>query len=214
MSKELLYKVERTARVWTHGTLGSATKRVWLVAHGYGQLAEYFIKHFEHLNPETNFVIAPEALSRAYINGLSGRVGASWMTKEIRLNEIDDYIAYLDVVVEDLLSDHKLSNFNIIALGFSQGAVTISRWVRLHEEDVKVMVLWGGQPGTELFTKEFFKKVPIIFAMGNKDAYISKELRLQLEEQSRNCEWTFKVLEYEGEHSLNKEVISIIEKEF
>ena len=44
MSKELLFKVERSARVWTHGELTKQTKRIWIVAHGYGQLSKYFIK--------------------------------------------------------------------------------------------------------------------------------------------------------------------------
>ncbi|MEZ5009818.1 MAG: hypothetical protein R2753_16840 [Chitinophagales bacterium] len=214
MAKELFFKVERTARVWTHGELTDATKRIWLVTHGYGQLAEYFIKNFEHLDPKTNFVIAPEALSKAYINGMSGRVGASWMTKEMRLAEIEDYTTYLNTVFQKLTEGFKLSKFNIIALGFSQGAATISRWTRLNEEIVEAMILWGGQPGIELFVKENFKKLPIIFVIGDKDPYISRELKQQLKDQSNKCNWSFKVLEYEGEHNLDKNLLSILENNF
>ncbi|MBK9635339.1 MAG: hypothetical protein IPO64_12805 [Bacteroidetes bacterium] len=59
---------------------------------------QIFIEKFEDFDPEEHFVIAPEALSKGYIDGLTGRVGASWMTKEDRTNEIQDYINYLESV--------------------------------------------------------------------------------------------------------------------
>jgi len=34
--------VARTARYYQLGELSSATKQIWFVCHGYGQLAEYF----------------------------------------------------------------------------------------------------------------------------------------------------------------------------
>ena len=36
--------------------------------------------------------MAPEGLSRFYLEGFSGKVGATWMTREDRLNDIDNYL--------------------------------------------------------------------------------------------------------------------------
>jgi hypothetical protein len=58
---------QKTARVFTYGQLTEKTKLVWIVTHGYGFLAEFFIKKFEELNPDENFVIVPEALNRFYL---------------------------------------------------------------------------------------------------------------------------------------------------
>ena len=80
--------------------LTEATERIWLVFHGYGQLAEYFIKKFEDLDPTKNFIIAPQGLSKYYLQGVYGRVGASWMTKEDRLTEIANQYAYIDEVLK------------------------------------------------------------------------------------------------------------------
>jgi hypothetical protein len=90
-------QVWRTARYYTHGTARASTQEVWLLAHGYGQLADNFLKKFSFLSPEKYWLIAPEALSRFYVDGLgmqNPRVGASWMTKESRETEIEDYIQY------------------------------------------------------------------------------------------------------------------------
>jgi hypothetical protein len=47
--------VRRTARYYTLGEISSATREVWFVIHGYGQLAEYFIRHFRGMN-DGNFL--------------------------------------------------------------------------------------------------------------------------------------------------------------
>ncbi|RZK92309.1 MAG: phospholipase, partial [Hymenobacter sp.] len=99
--------ISRTARYQQLGEFSAATRQLWLVAHGYGQLAEYFMRHFNSvhgLDPTGTVIVAPEALSRFYISGTSGRVGASWMTTADRLVEIADQAAYLDALLAHLLA--------------------------------------------------------------------------------------------------------------
>ena len=90
--------VSRTASYQQLGTLSARTRRVWFVCHGYGQLAAYFVRHFAFLAEAdpTTVVIAPEGLSRFYLTGNGGRVGASWMTRDDRLHEIADHINFLN----------------------------------------------------------------------------------------------------------------------
>ena len=40
------FATTRTARYYQLGALSAATRRVWFVAHGYRQLARYFLRHF------------------------------------------------------------------------------------------------------------------------------------------------------------------------
>ena len=94
--------VTRTARYYQQGELSAQTRRVWFVCHGYGQLAAYFSRHFAFLastDPGT-VIIAPEGLSRFYLQGNGGRVGASWMTRDDRLHEIDDHVGFLNQLAE------------------------------------------------------------------------------------------------------------------
>ena len=81
-------------------------------------------------------IVAPEALSRFYDGDMQARmhrdakVGASWMTREDRLSEIADYIAYLDAVHESILARlGGARRLPVTVLGFSQGGATAARWV-------------------------------------------------------------------------------------
>jgi hypothetical protein len=42
-------QIPKTAKVAYSGNPDNC-RRVWIVLHGYGQLSDYFIKHFEVLN--------------------------------------------------------------------------------------------------------------------------------------------------------------------
>ena len=66
---------------------GTNAKKVLYVLHGYGQLAEFFVRKFRELGDEY-LIVAPEGMHRFYLQGSSGRVGASWMTKEDREQDI------------------------------------------------------------------------------------------------------------------------------
>jgi predicted esterase len=129
------------ARYFKLGEISSTTKHCWFVLHGQGQLAQYFIQKFKSLESPTVCVIAPEGLSHYYLNGFGGRVGATWMTKENRLMDIENYICYLNTLLQQLSLP---SQIQITVLGFSQGAATASRWVMDGKINCKRLILWGG----------------------------------------------------------------------
>ncbi|MEI6312193.1 MAG: hypothetical protein WCP57_08045 [Bacteroidota bacterium] len=114
--------VEKTARVFTLGNPDAS--EVWILLHGYGMQASQMITYIEELPNENLFFIAPEGLSRFYWKGFEGNVVASWMTKEDRQDEINDYIKYLN----QLIDIYQLNTKKINVLGFSQGVATMSRW--------------------------------------------------------------------------------------
>ncbi len=128
------------ASYYTLNKLTEDTERVWLVFHGYGQLAEYFIKKFEGLDPKKNFIIAPQGLSKYYLDGVYGRVGASWMTKEDRLTEIENQYAYIDAV----LKQFDFSDKELIYFGFSQGTATMGRYAAHAKIPFSKMIIWAG----------------------------------------------------------------------
>jgi len=147
--------VGRTARYYTLGLAGAATQEVWLVCHGYGQLARYFLRRFAPLDDGTRLIVAPEALSRFYLGDPGGshakaRVGATWMTREDRLNEIRDYTAYLDAVYQRVLAGLPRAGIRVFALGFSQGVATACRWAALGAAVVNDLILWAGRVPPDL----------------------------------------------------------------
>ncbi|HEY0780735.1 MAG TPA: hypothetical protein VGD56_22450 [Gemmatirosa sp.] len=159
-------EVPRTARYVMLGADGPAVRAVWVALHGYGQLAEYFARHFAD-HAAGRLVIVPEVLNRFYLAapgggapasrapgsatpGTAPRVGATWMTREDRLNEIGDYVRYLDRVLDATTEAAAvdLARTPLAVLGFSQGAATACRWAAHRHVDglapAARVVLWGG----------------------------------------------------------------------
>src|SRR5690349_17842894 len=98
--------LSRTARYFTLGNSSSGVGEVWFACHGYGQLAGRFLAKLRVLDDGRRYLVAPEGLSRFYLSEspTERRVGASWMTREDRLAEIDDYVRYLDAVYADVFA--------------------------------------------------------------------------------------------------------------
>ncbi len=128
--------VSRSARCFTLG--GEAAAEAWVVAHGYGQLAGRFLRSVQVLATPTRLVVAPEGLSRFYLDAGAGKVGASWMTREDREQEIADSLAYLDQVRARLVPPVPLT-----VLGFSQGVATAARWAVNAAPAPVRLVAWG-----------------------------------------------------------------------
>ncbi len=155
-------EVLRTARVGLLGGVfpedGSpdpnapALDSVWYALHGYRQLAPRFLPRFAPVAGPRRLVVAPEGLSRFYLDGADrphdaeDRIGASWMTREDRLMEIRDYVRYLDRTAREMEprgGAGRPSPLYRTVLGFSQGAHTASRWALFGTVRPHRLILWG-----------------------------------------------------------------------
>ncbi len=168
-------QVKRTARYYTIGELNEQTKQIWFVLHGYGQMAQYFIRKFEVLNDGQTLIVAPEALSRFYLNGVSGRVGATWMTKEDRQSEIDDYVLYLNELCETIVANDSKIVVNV--LGFSQGTATALRWINNGKVRPKNLIIWAGYFGKglgDVVEEGKLDEIKTHFVYGTKDEYLGQ----------------------------------------
>jgi predicted esterase len=132
----------RTGRLVLEGDPTQKAQHLWLVFHGYRQLATSFVRRFAGLIEPGVVVAAPEGLSRFYVDGVRGKVGASWMTKEDRLTEIEDQRAWLDRVWAQLA--HLPGQPKVHVLGFSQGVATVWRWMMSHPLQPDSLTLWAG----------------------------------------------------------------------
>lgn len=121
--------VQRTARYYTIGELTNQTTHVWFCLHGFGQLASFFSQKFTGLDDGKTLIVVPEGLSRLYLNGGYKRIGASWLTREDKQHEINDFLGYLNALYDRVLNGRNPNEFHITLLGFSQGAATACRWL-------------------------------------------------------------------------------------
>ena len=107
--KSVIYLSSNTYSVLNNYT--TKTKNVWIVFHGLGYLSKYFINYFSKINPEENFVIAPQAPSKYYQGKDFKHVGASWLTKENTFEETKNVLAYVDQVYKTEINSNT-SKFN------------------------------------------------------------------------------------------------------
>jgi len=203
--------VSRSARYYQLGELSAATRRVWFVAHGYGQLATYFIRHFALLTQAdpTLVVVAPEGLSKFYLTGNSGRIGASWMTREDRLTEIEDYVSYLNQLAESTLALCS-PDVEITVLGFSQGGATVSRWLSRAQFRPTRLILWAGRfpPDMEFeVATHLLNQLPLTVVCGDEDPYVSAEAFEEQLQLLRSFGVEPEVIRFAGKHELNASVL-------
>lgn len=199
----------RRARYFMIGAPGPHVKDLWIVLHGYGQLASYFLRHFEGLEAPDRLIVAPEGLSRFYLDGNFGRVGASWMTKEDRLSEIDDHVAFLDTLHELLLEQCGGRPARLRVLGFSQGTATAWRWIRKGVVRPDHLILWAGSVPEER-DAEMAKRLEamrIDYVLGKQDPYFKAIQRESLFANVRKWIPGVHLHEFEGEHTMHPSLL-------
>jgi predicted esterase len=197
------------ARYFTLGDIHAASQ-VWFVLHGYGQLAKYFIRKFEMLTKHRIYVIAPEGLSRFYLEELqttgrkNNRVGATWMTQENRLMDIENYLNYLTEVYQLEIGTTALP---VTVLGFSQGSATASRWILDNRIKFDRLILWAGifphdmdfETGSKVLHG---KDVSIVY--GNSDPFLNDTRFSEMKTIVQKLHTKIQEVTFDGEHEIDE----------
>ena len=199
--------IPKIARYFTLGELNENTETVWFVIHGYGQLAEYFIKKFKVLDNGKTFIVAPEALSRFYLKDFNGRVGATWMTREEREDEITDYINYLNLLYDTVLTDSKSNSLKINILGFSQGTATVARWCMNEHIRYDRLILWAGYFGNgiqDVINPERVLDKDVVLCYGKEDEFLKQIDIQQYKQDVLSAIPRIQVHTFEGGHTIEE----------
>ncbi|MBL4716274.1 MAG: dienelactone hydrolase family protein [Bacteroidia bacterium] len=204
-------EISKTARYFSFGN-EKDPEIVWFVFHGYGQLAPAFIEKFHLADQNRNLIIAPEGLHRYYRKGVLGSVGASWMTKEDRLNDIKDYVNFLNQLSAKVLSQLEATPKKMNVLGFSQGAATACRWITdyktcLSSDKVEVdnLVLWAGVFPPDLDMEQCINSlnsITIQLVIGDQDEYIDEQRLKEQESYLKKFNLDYELKRYNGNHDI------------
>jgi predicted esterase len=220
MEKKVNVNIETSYQTWGH--FCSETQQIWLVCHGYGQLAKYFIRRFDVLDPHIHYVIAPQGLSKFYLDSTYQKVGACWLTKENREIDLTNQLNYIDAVwqteIANLEQTHgaifeKIHNHSITIniLGFSQGCAAACRWAVSRQIPFSNLILWAGLMPKEI-TKEdiafLTPKQQVHFVVGKADEFTSV---LNFETEIATIKTiipNIKIKFFEGVHEVKREVLA------
>ncbi len=200
-------RVQRTARYHVLGDISTATA-FWIVVHGYGQLARFFLNNFEEVGEEL-CVVAPEGLNRFYLDPEHSKVGATWMTREDRLHEIEDHVAYLDQLVA-VLKRQASPGVSINALGFSQGVATVARWAIKGNTRLDRLVFWAGGVPPELDQRTLlrWKELTVDLVMGDQDQYLKDADLKAMEQRLLSAEVHVRVHRFKGSHKMDRMLLN------
>lgn len=202
------------APYYTLGTLNKSTRSIWIICHGIGQRAPFFMRKFEGLLASDQFLIAPQGLSRYYLQGQYERVGASWMTREYREMEIRNQWVYLDTLLAKELGDSPGERYEINLLGFSQGVATIARWAIAKRIPFQKLVLWAGGFPHEMqedLTHTLSPHSEVWAVYGDEDPYLTeKKIADELSRLQLLFGGHLKSHIFPGVHELKREVLQTL----
>lgn len=202
--------VSKTARYFQAGSISNKTKNIWFVFHGYGMLGEFFIKKFESLVDSETIIIAPEAMSRFYLNNKYERVGASWITKVDKDDDIIDNSNFLNQLYNNLISQIGHEQINLNILGFSQGGSTACRWALNEKFNINSICFWGSDIPKECLTEKYrnrWNTMKISIIIGKKDTLIPLEYREKFRDLINDYELNYSLVEYDGDHRIIEDVL-------
>lgn len=210
MKKSIQFSYEAHYSV-SHEPTGQE-KDLWLVFHGYGQLAEFFIRKFLPFDSKDRVFLAPEGTNYGYLKEFQGRVGANWMTKHEREVAIANNHRYLNLLLDQTLEKFAQAP-RIHVLGFSQGAATSTRWASQWSGKIQTLVLWAGGFAQDLsldLGREKFEQTELILAFGDHDELIREEHKAQQRELIQALGKPFSVQHFPGGHELDADLLQKI----
>lgn len=212
--------VQRTARFYTVGAPNPLVRDVWIVCHGFSQLGRTFAEPFRALADDRRLILAPEALSRFYLDSRAAHtrespVGATWMTREDREAEIADNTAYLDRLYEHAIEElarHDVARdrIRVHVLGFSQGAVAVARWAARGAAVIDHLVIWGHDIPVDVDVRamgERLRDLTISFVAGARDRLVSPEVIDRTRSVLAASGVPFEIRTFDGGHVLSGPIL-------
>lgn len=219
-------QTSRTARYVMLGAEPAKVRRVWIALHGYGMLASRFVRPFQGVIPSDTCVVAPEALSRFYLEmpradgGHMQRIGAAWLTKESRETEIVDAHRWLDLVHDEVLnevSDASGAKPLLGILAFSQGVATAMRWIASSAVRPQQFVAWAGSLAQDVDRPGLIQKLrqsELVLVTGDQDQFASEGYRRATLGAVQSLGIPYRALSFEGTHELNVPLLSTLLTDF
>lgn len=174
------------------------------------------MRRFRGLDDGTRLIVAPEGLSRFYLDDgarehvAGDPIGSTWMTREDRLHEIRDYISYLDAVLEEVTDAMSGPPEELVILGFSQGAQTACRWMVSGDMPVSRLVCWGAYPPHDLDQDRAPRRLAetdLVLVRGTSDPLISEAGHQRQEARLTNLGIQYRTIEHAGGHDIDADLL-------
>ena len=130
------------------------------------------------------------------------------MTREARVDEIADYVAYLDRLHEVVNGEFPAKS--VCVLGFSQGAATAFRWAALGAVRFERVVSWAGglPPDLELTGCETLRGTRCELVLGERDRFFDGEQAETARARLDGVAASVEVMRFAGGHRMDRELLA------
>lgn len=204
-----IVEYQATAPFEMLGKLTHETTDIWLVFHGFGQLAARFVRKFQFLDDGNQVIIAPQGPDRFYFDQFR-KIGASWTTRDHRDLHLANQQNYLDAVWEQVTSGIDLNSIRIHTLGFSQGVSVQTRWISSRQIKASTMIYWAGGYPEDLSPAgwDYFSVQPSVLSIvGDEDEYLTDERMSQERQKVLACHPQAEFRMFSGKHVMPEEEV-------
>lgn len=208
----------KTGRYALLGADLTRARRVWFALHGYGQLASRFIRHFQGSIPDDTCIVAPEGLSRFYraMPSADGshlqQVGATWMTREERDDDIADTLRWLYAVSDDVLAMTD-GEVPVGVLAFSQGVATATRWISSAFVHPATLVVWAGSLAADVddaSMQRALQGTDVVLVTGDDDPFVDDVAREATLQRLQHWQPSARSVQYAGGHRLEADTLRML----
>lgn len=174
-------------------------------------VCEQMLHKFDEFDSNEHFIVAPEALNRSYRQMFKGEPLASWMTSRDRLYEIEDYSNYLEEVVHDLKTKMPFGS-KLIVLGFSQGGMTMFRWLHAKDPYIDFYIAYACwiPDDIDLRHNNCLQNTPGVYTYGTEDRFLTRDRVEILKQRNKDQQLDLAILSYHGEHKVDRAQLKTI----
>ncbi len=168
-------------RIYRRPSNGDRAKLLLIGFHGYGESAEDLMNELALIPGSNNWTLACVQGLHPFYNRRTGAVVASWMTRQDRLQAIEDNLGYVSTAVERLKAVED-PGIPTAYVGFSQGTAMAYRAAAGVSSSCHGVIALGGDVPPELAEADLKGFPPVLIGWGSKDPWYGEaELQKDLD---------------------------------
>lgn len=195
---------------------GPDVREVWYLLHGQAMRAAQILESAGAIDDGSRLLIAPEALNRHYVGPAVSKdapIGATWMTRADRENEIRDYVAYLGDVHTYTMRQFGAVKPPVTILGFSQGGAAAVRWAALGHVRPVHLIVWESSLPPEVDYRALMARqhgVRVTYVCGTRDKFITPKVLEAQHALLKGADVPFDAVSFHGGHRLDDATLKAI----
>jgi predicted esterase len=204
--------IERNAATTTHGrylvepSSGADPAPMLVGFHGYAEPAEAQLERMRAVpGADRWLLVSIQGLHRFYQRRTS-EVIASWMTRQDRELAIDDNLAYVGRVLDDVTSGWSTSPTLIFA-GFSQGVAMAFRAAAHSARTVSGLIAVGGDIPPEIAPAHLGRLTTALVCRGTTDNWYTSEKFAHDRQRLQDAHVDVRAVEFAGGHEWSAAVV-------